>query len=692
MVVLTRNGERRIWEYHNTLRTEGVPSPIVRGIAHDVTERKRAERALRLSEEKFATAFRASPTAMVITTLAEGRFLDVNESFERHSGFSRAELCGRTAQEVGVWENPGEREEVMRQLQAQGSISNREVTLRTKSGDVRHGLYSAELLDLGGERCVLAAGEDITARKQAEEALRRSETDYRSLVEQAPYGIVRSTGEGRVLMANAALVKMLGYKSEAELRALDIARDVYVHAEDRARVVEECLSKERFEGIELRWKRKDGTEILVRVSGRPVRDERGQMAYFEVMVEDITERTRLEQRLSRARKLEAITLLATGFAHDFNQALSGILGYSERLVMAAGLAEPQRRDAEEILCAALQGRELTQHLLAFARRGPVLEPSVVNLNSVVNELEPMLRSLVGERIELVTTLEPEPGGVEVDARQVKQILMNLVANGRDAMAAGGQLTIQTANLDLSETRCAEFAGVDAGRYVMLEVADTGCGMDEATRARIFEPFFTTKAHGKGTGLGLFWVHGSITQSGGEILVSSCPGKGSTFKILLPRKPLPRGDTEASRSGRTKSREGSRPTILVVEDGDLERKLVCEFLEPQYKVLRACNATEGLKVAQQYPEEIDLLVTDQLLPGMSGTDLVERVARCRPAIKVLYMTGYSDFMPASPGRLGPSAGVLEKPFLQSELLSKVEAALGLAGPGCPVRENQPLKRV
>lgn len=171
MVVLTRNGERRIWEYHNTLRTEGVPSPIVRGIAHDVTERKRAERALRLSEEKFATAFRASPTAMVITTLAEGRFLDVNESFERHSGFSRAELCGRTAQEVGVWENPGEREEVMRQLQAQGSISNREVTLRTKSGDVRHGLYSAELLDLGGERCVLAAGEDITARKQAEEAL-----------------------------------------------------------------------------------------------------------------------------------------------------------------------------------------------------------------------------------------------------------------------------------------------------------------------------------------------------------------------------------------------------------------------------------------------------------------------------------------------------------------------------------------
>ena len=611
---------------------------------------------------------------MAITTLAEGRFLDVNESFERHSGFSRAEVCGRTAQEVGVWENPAEREQLFRQLEEHGSVSNREVRLRTKSGEVRYALYSAELLELAGERCVLAGGEDITARKQAEEALRRSEADYRALFDQAPYGIVRSTLEGRVLMANAALAKMLGYESEAELCRLDIARDVYLHAEDRARVVQECLSKDHFESILLRWKRKDGSPILVRLSGRPVRDEGGQMAYFEVMIEDITERTRLEERLSLSRKMEAITLLATGVAHDFNQTLTGILGYSERLVMAPGLAAEQRREAEEILRAALQGRELTQQLLAFARR-QVLDPSVVNLNSVVSELEPMLRHLAGERIAYETTLQQDLGGVEADPRQLQQVLLNLVVNGRDAIATGGQLTIRTVNLDLSETRGAEFAGVDPGQYVMLEVEDTGCGMDEATRARIFEPFFTTKVEGKGTGLGLFMVHGIITQSGGEILVSSCPGKGSTFKILLPRKPLPRGDTQPRGVGRAKSREGSRPTILVVEDGDVNRRLVCDFLENQYTVLRARNATEGLEIAQQYPEEIDLLVTDQILPGTPGTELAERVAECRPEIKVLYMTGYGDAMPTSPDVTNRSLGVLQKPFLRSELLSKVEAALG-----------------
>ena len=674
LVVLTREGERRIWEYHNTLRTEGVAAPIVRGIAHDVTERKRAEKALRISEEKFSKAFRASPTAMAITTLAEGRFLDINESFERHSGFSRAELQGRTSQEVRIWEDLAERAQLMRQLEEQGSVSHCEVRLRTKSGEVRHVLYSAELLELGGERCVLAAGEDITARKQAEEALRRSEANYRTLVEQAPYGIVRSTLEGRVLMANSALVKMLGYESEAELCALDIARDVYLHAEDRARVIQKCLSKERFEGVDQNWKRKDGAVILVRLSGRPVRDDHGQLAYFEVMIEDITERTQLEQQLRQAQKMEAITVLAGGLAHDFNTVLTGVLGYSERLVAAPGLAEEQRREAEEILRAALQGRALTQQLLAFGRR-QILEPSVVNLNSVVSELEPMLRHLSGDRVALATTLEPELGAVEADPRQLQQVLMNLVVNGRDAMPAGGEITIRTGNLDLSETRGKEFAGVNPGQYVMLAVSDTGCGMDEATRARIFEPFFTTKVEGKGTGLGLSTVHGIVAQSGGQILVSSCPGKGASFRILLPRKHPLAGDAQSKGECLDTSRDARRPTILVVEDTDVNRKLVCEFLERQYTVLRARDATEALKIAQHYSEEIDLLLTDVVLPGMPGTELAERVKQCRPEVKVLYMTGYGEAMPAAPAGRNSSLGVLQKPFLQSELLGKVGAALG-----------------
>jgi len=535
-------------------------------------------------------------------------------------------------------------------------------------------MYSADVLELGGERCVLAAGEDITARKQAEEALRRSEANYRSLFDQAPYGIVRSTLEGRVLVANSALAKMLGYESEAELCALDIARDVYQHAEDRAQVIEECLSKEHFHGIVLRWKRKDGTRILVRVSGRPVSDKRGQFAYFEVMVEDITERTRLEQQVRQSQKMKAITVLAAGIAHDFNRLLTGILGYSERLVMTPGLAEEQHREAEEIMRAALQARSLTQQLLAFGQR-QVLEPSVVNLNSIVSEMESVLRHLAGERIELATTLEHELGGVEADARQLQQVLLNLVVNARDAMAAGGRLTIRTENLDLSELSAAEFPGVEPGRYVMLAVTDTGCGMDEATKSRVFEPFFTTKAEGKGTGLGLSTVHGIITQSGGEIFVASCPGKGTTFKILLPRKRLSNGDAKPRQIDGNKSRAGTRPTVLVVEDDDLNRKLVCGFLESQCSVLRASDATEGLEIAQQYPEEIDLLLTDVVLPGMPGTELAERLTQCRPEMKVLYMTGYGDAMPASTDVLGTYAGVLQKPFLRSELLSRVEAILG-----------------
>jgi CheY-like chemotaxis protein len=338
------------------------------------------------------------------------------------------------------------------------------------------------------------------------------------------------------------------------------------------------------------------------------------------------------------------------------------------------LAGEQRREAEEILRAALQGRSLTQQLLAFGRR-QILEPSVVNLNSVVSELEPMLRHLAGERISLATILDSELGGVEADARQLQQVLMNLVVNGRDAMAAGGEITIRTGNLDLSESRGTEFAAVDPGRYVMLAVSDTGCGMDEATRARIFEPFFTTKVEGKGTGLGLSTVHGIVAQSGGQILVSSCPGKGSTFKILLPRRPVPKGAAQPKRITVNKSRDGSRPTVLVVEDADVNRKLVCEFLECQCTVLRARDATEGLEIAQHYTEEIDLLLTDVVLPGMPGMELAERVKQCRPKVKVLYMTGYGEAMPASRAVVDPSLGVLQKPFLRSELLSKVEAALG-----------------
>ncbi len=519
---------------------------------------------------------------------------------------------------------------------------------------------------------IVGSAQDITDRKQAEEALRVSEERYRSLIQGAPYGIWRATSEGRFLDVNPALVQMLGYRCEAELLGVNIPTDVYSDPAERARVIEQIQKQDRIDGFETQWKRKDGTPMMVRISGRAVRDAQGGVACFEAIVENVTERRALEDQLRQAQKMEAIALLAGGIAHDFNNLLTGILGYGELLQRTFSLTDDRRGKAEEIVRAALQGRSLTHQLLLFSRK-QVLRLGVVDLNAVIDETDHMLRRLIGEDIELLTFLEPNLGNIKSDPGQLAQVIINLALNSRDAMPRGGKFTIQTANVDLVESDTRLLPGLEPGRYIVLTVIDTGSGMDAATQARIFEPFFTTKPLGEGTGLGLSTVYGIIQQSGAHITVSSTPGQGTAFKVYFPRVQEALAVAKPRR-GQRKLRFGSG-TILVVEDNDIARELTCEFLENAgYTILRARSGAEALQLSQQHEGPIHLLLTDVVLPGMNGHDLAGRLARLRTEMKLLYMTGYADDRIPSPGSFETVVALIQKPFSQGELASKVKQVL------------------
>lgn len=675
MVVLTRTGERRVWKYHNTLDTEGVGSPAIRGMAQDITERKKLEKALRFSEEKFSKAFRSSPTAMAITTAGEGRFVDVNESFEEQSGYQSSEVIGHTSLELGMWVDLSERAAIAGHLANCGSVRNFEVKLRTKLGQVRTVMYSAEMIEVDGELCVLAAGEDITARKKAEDALRCSEADYRSLFEGAPYGILRATLDGKMFRANPALVRMLGYESESELLAANLVTQVCVDAAEGILALNRYWHAERFEDVELHWRRKDGSPIFVRAYGRPIRHKDSEAASLEIMVEDLTRRRALEEQLRQSQKMEAIALLASGIAHDFNTLLTGILGYGERLLMAANLADEPRRQAEGVMQAALQARSLTRQLLALGRK-QVLRPKVLDLNALIKDAEDLLRRLLGDNIRFAIDLAPNVGRVKADPGQLTQVIMNLVVNARDAMPEGGELTIKTLPVDLTQPDH-QLPGIDPGEYATLAVIDTGCGMDETTQARIFEPFFTTKPHGRGTGLGLSTVYGIIEQTGGRIRVSSRPGQGTAFELYFPPTDEPAERTK-TRDLQSSPADGCA-TVLVVEDDDLARRLTCELLEGHgYTVLKAKNGPDALKIARKQTGTVDLLLTDVVMPGMSGQELAKHLAKLHPETKVLYMTGYAETLVGAPVSEPTDTVPLEKPFLRHELMSKVHQVLGQEG--------------
>ncbi|HWZ28851.1 MAG TPA: response regulator [Gemmatimonadales bacterium] len=511
-------------------------------------------------------------------------------------------------------------------------------------------------------------------RQRAEQRLRTSETMYRSLVANSPFGIQRVSPEGRVLSANPALVAMLGYDNEDEVLKLDMARDVYAVAAERASQVSNLIAQGELT-VESEWKRRDGTRIRARRTGRVVRSPDGDVLYFDIVVEDVTQQRVTEQQLAQARKMEAIGQLAGGVAHDFNNLLTVILGSSDLLLETVAADSPDRAEIGDIRQAALRAAELTRQLLAFSRQ-QVLQPQALDLNHVVEGMQKMLGRLIGEDVELRTALDASLGTVRADPGQMEQIILNLAVNARDAMPDGGHLTIETANADLDATYVAAHSPALPGPYVMLAVTDTGMGMDQATQSRVFEPFFTTKEQGKGTGLGLATVYGIVKQSGGLIWLYSEPGQGATFKIYLPR--ITAAATAHTVPPDPRALRGTE-TVLVVEDDSTVRSLTQRVLAGQgYTVLVADSGAAALALVLGHAGAIDLLITDVVMPGMSGRDLGNRFIEARPTARVLFLSGYPGEAIARRGILEAGVNFLQKPFTVEALGRKVREVLEAEG--------------
>jgi PAS domain S-box-containing protein len=668
----------------NRLQDAAVGAIVVN--YHDVTERKRAEEQLRRTTG-FLT--QAQAVAQIGSWEWDIGSDVITWSDETYRIFGAAPAAGPISYErylalIHPEDRDAVSETVRRALETREpfEIDHR---ITRPDGGVRF-LYGrgAVVCDRTGRSVrLIGAVLDITARKEAEEALRRANDSLQAVIQSAPLAILSLDPEGIVQTWNPAAERLFGWTANEVIgRMAPIVPD---ELEEECRATRRrVMQGERLTGLDLVRKVKDGTSVTVNRFVAPLHDADGRATGIIALLEDVTGVKRLQQQFFQAQKMEAVGRLAGGVAHDFNNLLTAILGSNDLLVETLPADHPGREEALETRKAALRAADLTRQLLAFSRQ-QVMAQRVLSLNDVVADMDRMLRRLLGEDIDLRTLLRDDVGAVRADSGQLEQVVMNLAVNARDAMPTGGTLTIETANMSLDETYAMEHSGVVPGAYVMLAVSDTGTGMDAATKTQVFEPFFTTKPKGKGTGLGLATVYGIVKQSGGYIWVYSEPGQGTTFKIYLPRVDAPI-DAPVAAAITTGSLRGSE-TILVVEDQEQVRRLTSRMLEARgYRVLVAASGDAALRLVEQLEarpvgegavEHIELLVTDVVMPGMSGREVALLLAPAHPQMKVLYVSGYPDESVVHHGVLEPGAAFLQKPFTAEALARKVREVLDAA---------------
>jgi len=648
-------------------------------VIRDITKQKQAETALKQAERKYRHIFEDAIVGIFQST-PDGRLLSANPSLARMYGYDSPQeiIASITDIQRQLYVDPNRREEFKRLLEEQGMVQHFEVEVYRKDGSKMWLSANARVVR-ECDTIVRYEGtfEDITGRKLLEDQLRQAQQKYRDIVDNAVVGIFQSTPDGRYTTVNPAMANMLGYDSPHELvsAVTDISQQVYVYSESREEFKRLLQEHGVAKNFEIQAYRKDGSKMWISANVRAVSKDGGLVAY-EGMNEDITQRKLLEDQLRQAQKMEAVGQLAGGVAHDFNNELGVITGYSELLQTNLPAGDRSHKYAVEIAKAGRRAAALTRQLLAFSRK-QVIQPVVLDLNAATGELEKMLRRLLGEHIEITFKRSPDLGQVKMDPGQVEQVLMNLAVNARDAMPKGGKLCIETANIELDEIYARQNAFVSPGSYVMLSVSDTGCGMDKNTQLHIFEPFFTTKESGKGTGLGLSTVYGIAKQNAGYIMVYSELGKGTTFKLYLPR--LSESANLVVPLQQLDPPPGGTETVLVVEDEEALRILTRTCLESNhYHVLDAPDAAKALDLAQKHTGHIHLLLTDLIMPGMSGRELATQLIGLRPEIKVLYMSGYTNELIDQHGILDRDTVLLEKPFTLHSLLTKVYQALHAAG--------------
>jgi PAS domain S-box-containing protein len=641
----------------------------------ELARRREVEAALRERQAAFRTLFEQSPLAIALSTL-DGTYLDANQNFCALAGVPRSELIGKTALDFDHLD-PQVFAFLIRTLAENGSVDQHEATLRGNDGSRTYALISARVIELPDRRYVLTMINSINQRVQAEAALRKSEARYRRIVDTTNEGVWAIDERGVATFVNRRMAEMLGYTPEEM-----IGRDMlsFVFPEDipwfEGRL--EDLRRGQPDLSERRYRRRDGTTLVALASIAPNLDDAGVFKDAFAMMIDITEHKRdqaereaLRQRLEQSQKLESVGRLAGGVAHDFNNLLTVINGYCDMLIMDLPEDDAQRPAIEEIRAAGERAAALTKQLLAFGRR-QICRPRPIDLNALMAGAERMLRHVVGEDIALETDLDPALEPVEADPGQMHQVLLNLSMNARDAMPDGGRLLLSTANARFDEGNAPP--GCQPGAYARLTVTDTGIGMGEEAIRHLFEPFFTTKPNGLGTGLGLATVYAIVEQAGGSIRVDSAPGKGCRFEIHLPCAKGP-AEPVAPLAVEPPARRREL-TVLVVEDQDGVRGLASRALRSSgHHVIEAASGAEALRLAEAVRGACHLVVTDVVMPGMSGKVLAEELHAHWPDIKVLFMSGYPNEVLLQHGLMNDAISCLEKPFTPSDLAAKIREVMG-----------------
>ncbi len=640
----------------------------------DITERKRTEEELRGSEERYRTLFQFAPDAYYLNDM-KGTFVAGNRAAERITGYSTKELVGSSFLKLDILS--------VRQIPKAAALLLKnglglptgpdEFVLNRKDGTKVTVEIHTVPVEIQGRKIVLGLARDVTERKQAAEALLESEEKYRFLAENIADVIWTMDFEGNLTYISPSVENMQGYRAE-ELIGQPLAALMPPESAKKTReVIEKSLADPQGgTNISLEARHKDGRSIPIEVTAGFIRDDQGRPRSIIGTTRDVTERKQLQDQLLQSQKMESVGRLAGGVAHDFNNLLTIIMSSCSLMTSELREGDPLLDDVRHIDDAGNRAVSLTRQLLAFSRR-QMLQTKVIDLNLILDDLDKMLRRLIGEDIDIETDLDPNIWKVEADPGQIEQIVLNLAVNARDAMPGVGKLTIETANIELDEEYARNHVGVMPGPYVMLAVSDTGSGMDKETTAQVFDPFFTTKEKDKGTGLGLSTVYGIVKQHGGNIWVYSEPGKGTTFKIYLPKSTSTKKAASSTPAPVTDSR--GTETVLVVEDEAAVLKLAVRMLERKgYNVLAARDGLEGQGVANTHEGPIHLLLTDVVMPRMGGKALAQKLLTTRPELKVLYMSGYTDNAIVHHGVLDKDTHFVQKPFSGDSLAQKVREVI------------------
>ncbi len=649
-------------------------------VFRDVTEEYRIRMELEEERERLRQVVQNMPVLLDAFD-EDGAFVMWNRECERVSGYTAEEIIQRKDALELLYPDETYREQVREDLLRGGKdFRDREWKIVTKSGAERIISWSSisGSLPLPGWH-TWGIGVDITKRRRAEQSLRESESRYRLLVENAPLGIISADLEGRILEANDEMARILSAPSPEELRSINLLDDEAMESSGISQDLRRCMESGETivseKPIHSIWEK----DAMLRYHLRPIRDESGRLARVQAIVEDISgrkelekEKSNLENQLHQSQKMEAIGRLAGGIAHDFNNLLTGINGNLSLALMDMNPSDPLADVLIEIRKASEHAAGLTRQLLAFSRK-QIIEPKIINLNELVANLQKMLRRIIGEDVELRTDLKKRLGRIKADPGQVEQIIINLVVNARDAMPDGGSLRIATDDVAADEAFRQAHPQAESERFVMLEIADTGLGMEKEIIGKIFEPFFTTKGMEKGTGLGLSTAYGITRQHKGFIDVESDPGRGSTFRVYFPKVMDKAEPIRRSRELGFLMR--GTETILLVEDDDIVRNMTHRILARLgYTTLVAQHGAEALEISEKHPGRIHLLLTDVIMPHMNGRELADRLLKSRPNTKYLFSSGYTDNVIVHHGVLEKNMNFIGKPYTPKDLAAKIREIL------------------